>query len=138
MIIIQTVSPIHVHQMWDILGPFIKSAVDVALGSVDCSVDQLKTQLVNGSQTLLVAVEDEKVIGAATIQVSSFPNHRVATMTTVGGRCIVDEETFNQVVAWAKAQGATKIRAYASGARVRLYRQKVGLVATETVVEKLI
>jgi len=138
MIIIQTVSPIHVHQMWDIVGPFIKSAVDVALGSVDCSVDQLKMQLVNGSQTLLVAVEDEKVIGAATIQVSSFPNHRVATMTTVGGRCIVDEETFNQVVAWAKAQGATKIRAYASGARVRLYRQKVGLVATETVVEKLI
>jgi hypothetical protein len=95
-------------------------------------------QLINGSQTLLVAVEDEKVIGAATIQVSSFPNHRVATMTTVGGRCVVDEETFNQVIAWAKAQGATKIRAYASGARVRLYRQKVGLIATETVVEKLI
>jgi hypothetical protein len=124
--------------MWSIVGPFIKSAIDVALGSADCTEDQLKMQLINGSQTLLVAVEDEKVIGAATIQVSSFPNHRVATMTTVGGRCIVDEETFNQVVAWAKAQGATKIRAYASGARVRLYRQKVGLIATETVVEKLI
>jgi hypothetical protein len=138
MIIIQTVSPIHVHQMWNIVGPFIKSAIDVALGSADCTEDQLKMQLINGSQTLLVAVEDEKVIGAATIQVSSFPNHRVATMTTVGGRCVVDEETFNQVVAWAKAQGATKIRAYASEARVRLYRQKVGLIATETVVEKLI
>jgi hypothetical protein len=59
-------------------------------------------------------------------------------MTTVGGRCVVDEETFNQVIAWAKTQGATKIRAYASGARVRLYRQKVGLIAAETVVEKLI
>jgi hypothetical protein len=124
--------------MWDIVGPFIKSAIDVAMGSADCTIDQLKVQLVNGSQTLLVAVEDEKVIGAATIQVSSHPNHRVATMTTVGGRCIVDEETFNQVIAWAKAQGATKIRAHASGARIRLYRQKVGLIATETVVEKLI
>jgi len=138
MISIQSVSPVHVHQMWEVVGHFIESAVDVALGNIDCSADQLKMQLVSGSQTLLVAVENEQIIGAATIQVSSLPNHRVATMTTVGGRCIVDEESFNQVVAWAKSQGATKIRAYASGARIRLYRQKVGLMATETVVEKLI
>jgi hypothetical protein len=138
MILIQPVNPTHVHQVWAMVGPFIKSAVDVALGDADCTLDQLKMQLVSGSQTLLVAVENEKIIGAATIQVSSLPNHRVATMTTVGGRGIVDEETFNQVVLWAKSQGATKIKAYASEARVRLYRQKVGLIATETVVEKLI
>jgi len=138
MILIQTVGPNHVHQVWNTVEPFIKSSVDVALGDIDCTLDQLKLQLVSGSQTLMVAVENEKVIGAATIQVSTHPNHRVATMTNVGGRGIVDEESFNQVIAWAKSQGATKIRAYASEARVRLYRQKVGLIATETVVEKLI
>jgi hypothetical protein len=138
MILIQSVSPNYVHQVWGTVEPFIKAAVDVALGDIDCTLDQLKLQLVSGSQTLLVAVENEKIIGAATIQVISQPNHRVATMTTVGGSGIVDEETFNQVVSWAKTQGATKIRAYASEARVRLYRQKVGLIATETVVEKLI
>lgn len=138
MISIQTVSPNHVHQLWDTVGPFIKSAVDVALGSADCTVDQLKMQLVTGSQTLLVALENEIVIGAATIQVSSLPNHRVATLTTTGGRGVTNPEVMEQVVAWAKSQGATKIRAFASGARIRLYRQQLGLNATETVVEKLI
>lgn len=138
MISIQTVGPNHVHQVWSTVGPFIKSAVDVALGDSDCSLDQLKMQLVNGSQTLLVAIENEKVIGAATIQVSSQPNHRVATLTTTGGRGVTNPEVMEQVVAWAKSQGATKIRAFASGARIRLYRHQLGLIATETVVEKLI
>ena len=138
MILIQTVSPNHVHQVWSTVGPFIKSAVDVALGDLDCTLDQLKLQLVSGSQTLLVAVEDEKVIGAATIQVSSHPNQRVATLTATGGRGITNPEVMEQVVTWAKSQGATKIRAFASGARIRLYRQQLGLIATETVVEKII
>jgi hypothetical protein len=138
MISIQTVNPTHVHQVWDIVGPFIKSAVDVALGSADCTVDQLKLQLVSGSQTLLVAIENDKIIGAASIQVSTLPNNRVATLTATGGRGITNPEVMEQVVAWAKSQGATKIRAFASGARIRLYRQQLGLNATETVVEKLI
>lgn len=138
MIAIQTVGPNHVHQVWGTVEPFIKSAVDVALGDLDCTIDQLKLQLVSGAQTLLVAVENEKVIGAATIQVSSQPNHRVALLTTTGGKGITNPEVMEQVVAWAKAQGATKIRAFASGARIRLYRQQLGLNPTETVVEKLI
>ena len=138
MISIQTVNPTHVLQMWNVVGPFIKSAVDVALGDADCTLDQLKMQLVSGSQTLLVAVENEVVIGAATIQVGSLPNHRVATLTTTGGRGVTNPEVMEQVVAWARAQGATKIRAFASGARIRLYKQQLGLIATETVVEKLI
>ena len=138
MILIQVVNPIHVHQMWDVVGPFIESAVSVALGDSDCTLDQLKLQLVSGAQTLLVAIEDEKIIGAASIQVSTMPNHRVATLTTTGGRGVTNPEVMEQVVAWAKSQGATKIRAFASGARIRLYRQQLGLNATETVVEKLI
>jgi hypothetical protein len=138
MISIQTVNPSHVHQVWGTVGHFIKSAVDVALGDADFTLDQLKMQLVSGSQTLLVAVENEVIIGAATIQVSSLPNHRVATLTTTGGRGVTNPEVMEQVVAWAKTQGATKIRAFASGARIRLYKHQLGLIATETVVEKLI
>jgi hypothetical protein len=138
MISIQTVNPTQVHQIWDIVGPFIKSAVDVAVGNADCTISQLKLQLVSGAQTLLVAIENDKIIGAASIQVSTLPNHRVATLTATGGRGVTNPEVMEQVVAWAKAQGATKIRAFASGARIRLYRQQLGLNATETVVEKLI
>ena len=138
MISIQPVNPAYVHQVWDIVSPMLKAACDAALGDLDCTIDQLKLQLVSGAQTLLVAVKDEKIIGAASIVVSTLPNHRVATLTATGGRGITNPEVMNQVVAWAKSQGATKIRAHASGARIRLYQQQLGLITTETVVEKLI
>lgn len=138
MISIQPVNPAYVHQVWDTVSPMLKAACDVALGDLDCTIDQLKLQLVSGVQTLLVAVKDEKIIGAASIAVSTLPNHRIATLTATGGRGITNPEVMNQVVAWAKSQGATKIRAHASGARIRLYQQQLGLLPTETVVEKLI
>jgi hypothetical protein len=136
--IIQPVNPAHVHQLWNVVGPLLETACDVAIGELDCTIDQLKLQLVSGIQTLLVAVEDNEIKGAASVSVVSLPNHRVATLTATGGRGITNPEVMSQVVAWAKSQGATKIRAYASGARIRLYQQQLGLIATETVVEKLI
>jgi len=138
MITIQPVNPVHIHQVWDTVGPMLESAYMVALGSLDCTIDQLKLQLVGGAQTLLVAVKDEVIIGAASIQVSTLPNHRVALLTATGGKGITNPEVMTQVVTWAKSQGATKIRANASGARIKLYQQQLGLMPTETVVEKLI
>jgi hypothetical protein len=135
---IQPVNPHHVYQIWDKVGPMLKAACDVAIGDLDCTIDQLKLQLVSGAQTLLVAVEDDEIKGAASISVVSLPNHRVATLTATGGKGITNPAVMNQVVAWAKSQGATKIRAHASGARIRLYQQQLGLIPTETVVEKLI
>lgn len=136
--IIQPVNPTHIHQLWGKVGPMLEAACDVAVGELDCTIDQLKLQLVGGAQTLLVAVEDGDIKGAASISVVSLPNHRVATLTATGGKGITNPDVMNQVVAWAKSQGATKLRAHASGARIRLYRQQLGLIATETVVEKLI
>lgn len=138
MISIQPVNPVHIHQVWDTVGPMLESACAVAIGDLDCTISQLKLQLVSGAQTLLVAVKDERVIGAASILVSNLPNHRVALLTATGGKGITNPEVMSQVVAWAKSQGATKIRANASGARIRLYQQQLGLMPTETVVEKLI
>jgi hypothetical protein len=136
--IIQPVNPIYVHQVWDKVGPFLKAACDVALGDLDCTIDQLKLQLVSGAQSLLVAVENDEIKGAASLSISNQPNHRVAIITATGGKGITNPEVMQQVVAWAKSQGATKIRVHASGARIRLYQQQLGLIATETVVEKLI
>jgi hypothetical protein len=136
--IIQTVNPANVHQLWNVVGPLLEAACDVAVGELDCTIDQLKLQLVSGVQALLVAVEDGDIKGAASVSVVSLPNHRVATLTATGGRGITNPDVMKQVVAWAKSQGATKIRAHASGARIRLYQQQLGLLPTETVVEKLI
>lgn len=133
---VQVVAPQHIHQLWPQIEAYFKAAEQYDVG--DCTTEQLKLQLVSGAQTLLVAVDDNKVHGAAALAVMTLPNHRVAQITSMGGKGIVGEEAFNQVVAWAKSQGATKIRAWAKDAQARLYRQKVGLIATTTVVEKLI
>ena len=138
MIIIQQVDTLRVNQIWPIVGPMLKAACDVAIGELDCTLEQLKGQLNAGIQALLVAIKDDQIIGAASIGVYTNPNHRVAILTATGGRGITNPEVMNQVVAWAKSQGATKIRAHASGARIRLYQQQLGLLPTETVVEKLI
>jgi hypothetical protein len=135
---IQPVNPNHVHQLWGQIEHFFKAAYDVALGSVDCTLEQLKLQLVGGAQTLLVAVENNEIKGVASMSVITLPNHRVATITAAGGKGITNKEVMDQVVAWAKSQGATKIKVQASGSRLRLYQQQLGLIATETVVEKLI
>ena len=136
--LIQPVNQVHIYQIWDKVEHFLKDALDVAIGDLDITLDQLKYQLVSGVQTLLVAVEGDEIRGAASISLTSLPNHRVATITATGGRGVTNPEVMNQVVAWAKSQGATKIRVHASGARIRLYQQQLGLVPTETVVEKLI
>jgi len=138
MIKIQQVDTLQVHQLWDVVGPMLKAACDVAIGDLDCTIDQLKSQLGAGAQALLVAVKENQIIGAASIGVYNYPNHRVAVLTATGGKGITNPEVMEQVVAWAKSQGATKIRAHASGARIRLYQQQLGLIPTETVVEKLI
>ena len=134
---VQTVTPSYIHQVWDKVEPyFIAAELE---GNDDCTTSQLKLQLVSGSVTLLVAADDEGIIhGAAALSVQSLPNHRVAVITSMGGKGIVDSEVFEQVVSWAKSQGATKIRAWAKDAQARLYRQKAGLNTTMNVVEKLI
>lgn len=133
---VQTVAPEYVYQVWDVVGPFFEAAAKEGVG--DCTAEQLKLQLVSGANTLLVATEDGIIKGAAAMSVTSLPNHRVATIASIGGKGIVDKDTFNQVVIWAKAQGATKIRAWAKETQARLYRQKVGLNTATYVVEKLI
>lgn len=133
---VQAVAPEYVYQVWPLVEAYFKAAERNGIG--DCTAEQLKLQLVSGLHTLLVATEGGEVRGAAAMAISNLPNHRVAVIAAMGGRGIVGEETFGQVVAWAKAQGATKIRAWAKDAQVRLYRQKVGLEPVTQVVEKLI
>ena len=134
---VQIVATSYIHQIWDKVEPYFDAAE--LEGTGDCTTYQLKLQLVSGSVSLLVAVDNEGTIqGAAALSVQNQPNHRVAVITAMGGKGIVDSEVFEQVVVWAKSQGATKIRAWAKDAQARLYRQKAGLITTMNVVEKLI
>jgi len=135
---VQIVAPEHVHQVWPQVKTFMEMSIDAGIPNVDCTVDQLLIQVASGAQVLFVANDDTGIHGAATVTISTMPNHRVAEITALGGKGVVGEETFSQIVAWAKSQGATKIRAWAQESQARLYKRSVGLIATATVVEKLI
>lgn len=135
---VQTVAPEYIHQVWPQVKDFLEQGVDAGIPDVDCTVDQLKIQLASGVQVLFVALDDSGIHGAATVTINTMPNHRVATITALGGKGVVGNETFLQIVDWAKSQGATKIRAWAKDAQVRLYKRSVGLEPVATVVEKLI
>ena len=133
---VQTVAPEFVHQVWPQVEDFFKAAEEFGVG--DCTVDQLKLQAVSGINTLLVAVEDNEIKGAAVMTINNLPNHRVAVIVSAGGKGIADKDVLAQVETWAKVQGATKIRAWAKDAQARLFRQKMGLRTAIHVVEKLI
>ena len=133
---VQPVAPEHVYQVWPQVEAYFKAAEQYSVG--DCTVDQLKLQLVSGLNTLLVATKDGVIKGAAVMAINNLPNHRVAVIAAAGGRGIADPDVLAQVVVWAKLQGATKIRAWAKDAQARLYRQKMGLNTATHVVEKLI
>ena len=97
------------------------------LGTDDYNVEQLKMLLTEGRQTLFVFTEGEKIIGALSAEVISYPNNRVVHTSAVGGKGIFDENTIKQYEDWARSQGATKIRAFAKDAQARLYKIKMGL-----------
>jgi hypothetical protein len=104
----------------------------------DYTVDALKVDIIQGRQTLVVAIQDNNIIGAATLQVNNYPNHRVVYITSTGGKGIINDEVFGQIETWAKAQGATKIRAVARPAQARLYQNNTGLNPLTTILEKTI
>lgn len=133
--IVQVVAPNYIYQIWGIIEPYFKAANQ--FGVNDCTIDQLKLQLVSGAQTLLVALDsNDNIMGAAAIAMQSLPNHRVAVISAAGGAGITDLDVVQQVEAWAVAQGATKLRVWAKDAQARLYRMKLGLNAVATVMEK--
>lgn len=133
---LQVVAPQLVHQLWGDIKHYFEASAETGVG--DCTPDQLRTILANGGQTLFVVLEDSKIIGVFSVDVYNVPNNRIAQTTAMGGRGLFSEETVSQYEAWAKLQGATKIRAWAREAQARLYRQKLGLNTTMYVVEKTI
>jgi len=133
---IQLVSPDFVSKLWDKIEPFFDASFKYS--NDDYNVDQIKMLLVNGHQKLLVAVEDEKIIGASAVEFINYPNQRVLHITSMGGKALVEPDMIHQFEDWARSQGATKIRAFAQDAQARLYRMKMGLNTVTHVVEKSI
>lgn len=121
MLNLRIVPVTHMQQVWSEVSPLLASAMVHSAGEYD--LNQLKVMLVDGKQTLLVLVdENDKIQTAFTIEWVNFPNHRIAFMTSIGGR--TDVNAFNQFKDWVKAHGGTKIQGAAFEAVAKLWNRK--------------
>jgi hypothetical protein len=132
--IVRQVNPIFIHRLWPDVKPMLDKAMEHSAGEYD--TEQLKVMLVNGSQTLLVAEDEGKIYGAATIVFENYPNDRIAFITSIGGKMLANKNIWNQYEAWCKANGCTKTRGYAFEAVARLWKKRFGMEPTYIIVEK--
>jgi|TARA_R100001530_G_scaffold102711_1_gene71472 hypothetical protein len=134
---VQVVGPDQIHRLWSEVEDWLDKSLQT--GSGECTIEQLKALLVRGAQVLLVATcEDDKLTGAMAVEFCNYPNERVMFINALGGKGVVNEQTFSQVEDWAKLQGATKVIAWAKESQAKLYKQRTGFINERYVVEKKI
>lgn len=104
---IEIINNAHVNRVWPMAEPFIEEALAYSCG--DYTVEQAKTLVAVGAWTLLVGVDETGVKGAATVSFSNRPNDRVAFITAVGGKFIIDKESVEELKQVLASVGATYI-----------------------------
>jgi hypothetical protein len=124
----------YVNQTWPVVSEFIQAAIDQQTGDKDYTLEQVQVYLTSGQWVLLVATEDEKVIGAATVNMFNRPKHRVAFITYIGGRLIVSKDAFKQMCQVLQSFGATSIEGAVNDAVARLW-QRFGFTEKYKIVE---
>jgi len=129
---IQLVPLSMIHQTWPLVQGFLESGLKHA--EDDYKIDQVRSEVAKGSWMLLVAVDDQGIQGAMTINIYNAPNHRVAFVTSTGGRFIINKDTFKQLCNLVKEFGATKIRGVGRDSVVRLL-SSVGMKKRYTIFE---
>jgi hypothetical protein len=118
---IQHVNLEYVNQVWPKVEDYIKWALDY---QTDYTVEHVKTFIVTGVWTLVVAVDEAgEVKGASVIQFFNRPNDRVAFVISMGGKLISNKETFQQFSDLLKAFGATAIEGAARESIARLWKR---------------
>ena len=132
---VQLVSPGHINAVWPVVRGLLNTAI-INYNNPDYDVEHLKVFLIKEFELLFVVIEDNKIIGAYTVEIINHPNHKVAHTTCMGGKGIFDIDTVKQYEDWCRANGITKIRAYAKDAQARLFKMKLGLNVVTHVVEK--
>lgn len=131
-----------VHQVWPMVQGFVQEALDKGGDFPDWSdeynIHHVQQFVASGQWLLLVAVDEDSVVhGAMTISFITYPLHRVAFVTTTGGKFIANPELLEQLKALVKLHGATKIQAFCRESMVRLLA-RAGFEPRNTLVETLV
>lgn len=133
-----SIHPVDTHlvqQVWPHVAEYLEDALNKDEGTGDYNVHHVQMFLTSGQWLLLVAVDEQREIhGAATVSFINYPLSRVAFVTTIGGKLISSEGTFEQLKAILKQRGATKIQGFGRDAIVRLWK-RYGFEPKTTLVE---
>ena len=119
---IQHVAVEYVYQTWPLVEDFISWGLPHANG--DYTLEQIKAFVSSGQWMLVVAVDGNDIRGAMTINFFNRPNDRVAFITTVGGKDIINDDTFAQLKNLVAAFGATYIEAAGRESVVKMLSQQ--------------
>ena len=126
----------HIHQHWEEVAKYLQPALDLG-GVEDFTIDQMKVYIINGTWTLFVAAEEDKLCGAAVVAFSNYPNNRIAFVAAIGGKFISSQETFNKFKFVLKSMGVTKIQGAARESVARLWK-RIGFTNKQILVEQKI
>lgn len=131
---VQIVPPMYVNSVWGKVEPFLVSGLKRSGG--EYSAEHLKVYVIKGMQSLLVAIEDDEIHGAATVEWTTFPNETIAFITAVGGKMLANKEVLQQVEDWAKQNGATMIRGACFESVAKLWKKAHNYEQRYIIVEK--
>jgi hypothetical protein len=139
---VRSVDVNHIQQVWPMVQGYIQEALDKGGDFPEWAdgynLSHVQSFVTTGQWLLLVAVDEEKAIhGAMTISFLNYPLHRVAFVTTTGGKFIANPELLEQLKALVKIHGATKIQAFCRESMVRLL-SRAGFEPRNTLVETLV
>lgn len=109
------------HQTWPSVENYIAAGLDY---QDDYTLEQVKVYVTSGEWLLVVAVDDEQIHGAMTINLFNRPNDRVAFVTCVGGKGIINNDTFSQLSDLVRAFGATYVEVAGRGSVMRMLEQQ--------------
>jgi hypothetical protein len=140
-----TVRPVdvsHIQQVWPMVEGYIQEALDKGGDFPNWAdgynLSHVQSFVTSGQWLLLVAIDEENAIhGAMTVSFINYPLHRVAFVTTTGGKFIANPELLEQLKALVKLRGATKIQAFCRESMVRLLA-RANFEPRNTLVEVLV
>lgn len=118
----------YVQQVWPTVEPFIRLAMekggDFPEWAHSYTVEHIQVFLTTGQWLLIVMVDEEnKIHGCCTVSFINYPLHRVAFVTTIGGKLIFSKDTVEQFKIMMKQRGATKVQCYGRPSVVRLWQR---------------
>ena len=126
-----------VDNLWHTVSPMLQKALDEANGTY--SLEDVKEALEDGSDILLVAMNDAEIVAAGTLQIIKYPQKKVLNMFLAGGKKLKEweEEVVDTVYNIAKEQGADSIYLQGRDGWVRTLN-KYGYKKIGTIVERTV